>query len=267
MEPITVNSWEQLIEALYEDSFDPHLKRYRSPFVFRGQSGDYPLLSSLGRLNHNLASLPTIEMHLLNNFKNYAHSDFKSEGSDWDWLCLGQHHGLPTRLLDWTFSPFVAMHFATVDLRAYETDAVIWCVNLFETQSHLPVGLRDEIQGRAVCAFSLEMLKMFAGTFEGFRRDSTEDFVLFFEPPSLDPRIVNQVALFSYTSPLTLRLDLWLQDQLVQQPNICKKILIPAALKWEIRDKLDQANINERVLFPGLDGLSSWLKRWYSPKS
>jgi len=45
-----------------------------------------------------------------------------------------------------------------------------------------------------------------------------------------------------------------------------RKIVIPAELKWEIRDKLDQANITERVLFPGLDGLTKWLSRHYSPK-
>ncbi|SOD89979.1 hypothetical protein [Spirosoma fluviale] len=39
--------------------------------------------------------------------------------------------------------------------------------------------------------------------------------------------------------------------------------MIDHRLKWEIRDKLDQANINERVLFPGLDGLSRWLRRQY----
>jgi len=48
-------------------------------------------------------------------------------------------------------------------------------------------------------------------------------------------------------------------------PELHRRITLPATLKWEVRDKLDQANINERVLFPGLDGLSRWLARYYTP--
>ena len=47
-----------------------------------------------------------------------------------------------------------------------------------------------------------------------------------------------------------------MDDWLERHPDLARRIVIPAELKWEVRDKLDQANITERVLFPGLDGLA-----------
>jgi hypothetical protein len=100
------------------------------------------------------------------------------------------------------------------------------------------------------------------GSLRDFDRLSRTPFVVFLEPPSLDPRITNQLALFSLMSSTSATLDDWL----AKHAKLARRVILPASLKWEVRDKLDQANVNERVLFPGLDGLSRWLTRYYWPK-
>jgi hypothetical protein len=109
--------------------------------------------------------------------------------------------------------------------------------------------------------FTIEMLNEFPHL-RAFDALAHEPFVAFIEPPSLDARILNQFALFSLMPGPSLSIDAWLEDH----PDLCRKVVIPAELKWEVRDKLDQANINERTLFPGLDGLSRWLERYYLPR-
>jgi hypothetical protein len=165
-------------------------------------------------------------------------------------------------LLDFTYSPFVAMHFATVSLDSFDVDGIIWCVDFVKTNRLIPEKLKRLLQEEGSDAFTVEMLRGVAGTLADFDRQWSDEFVIFFEPPSLDDRIVNQFALFSMMSSPTARLDHWLRAH----PDLYRRIIIPAELKWEVRDKLDQANITERVLFPGLDGLCNWLRRYYTPK-
>jgi hypothetical protein len=180
----------------------------------------------------------------------------------WNWLSLAKHHGLPTRLLDWTYSPYVAMHFATHNIQHFDEDAAIWCVDYRRTNTMLPRALRKVLDEDDVNIFTIELLNRVATTVAQFDDLSKDDFVLFFEPPSIDERIVNQFALFSLPSGPAMQLE----DVLRRGDDTCRRILVPAALKWEIRDKLDQANITERVLFPGLDGLSQWLKRYFTSR-
>ena len=100
-------------------------------------------------------------------------------------------------------------------------------------------------------------------TLREFDAMTSEPFLLFLEPPALDARIVNQAALFSVMPSASSSLDEWL----TAHPELCRRVVVPAELKWEVRDKLDQANISERTLFPGLDGLSRALARYYLPRS
>lgn len=257
----TIKSWAGLLDRLYRGSWDSELGRHRSPFVYRGMgNASNDLRTSLIRIAGG-KKIAELEGHLVRNFRKYARADSAAGDSVWNWLALAAHHGLPTRLLDWTYSPFVALHFATADLTQYKHDAVIWCVNHGETNRRLPKKLRKELDHEGSHVFSVDLLNGVARTLQQLEKLAPEPFVVFLEPPSLDDRIVNQFALFSLLSSPAHPLDTWL----AAHPDVSRKIIIPASLKWEIRDKLDQAGITERMLFPGLDGLAAWLTRYYMP--
>ena len=260
MADVSVSSWNQLNDELYRESWKEGLGRFRSSFAFRGMTRrSFDLRSSLMVLG---GTFEKQEGHLLRNFRKYALRTNVQADSVWHWLALAQHHGLPTRLLDWTYSPYVALHFATHALETFDADGILWCVDFVKTNALLPKKLKALLVEEGSDLFTADMLSQAADTLQAFDRLSPGEFVLFWEPPSLDDRIVNQFALFSLMSSASARLDEWLD----RHPECFRRIIIPANIKWEVRDKLDQANVTERVLLPGLDGLSRWLKRYYSPR-
>jgi hypothetical protein len=254
-------SWTSILDQLYAGSWDSALQRFRSPFAFRGLArSDHTLTSSLLRLANGREDVGRLESALLRNFRKYARSEGAQTDSVWDLLALGQHRGLPTRLLDWTYSPLVALHFATEDPAEFDADGVVWCVNFVEANHKLPRRLQQILEREASQTVTVDMLASFRALRE-FDALSREPFLVFLEPPALDRRILNQFALFALMSSATARMDDWIK----RHPEMCRAVRIPARAKWEIRDKLDQANVNERILFPGLDGLSRWLTRYYMP--
>lgn len=260
MTDIVVESWLDLHDKLFQTVWHPEINRYRAQLAFRGLSdAAYELTTSLMRLGPGYEPM---EKHLLRNFRKYAHRDAVPNDSSWNWLTMAQHHGLPTRLMDWTFSPYVAMHFATANVDQFQADGVIWAVDYTKVHQTLPDLLRRELALEKADLFTVEMLDRVAPATDGLDAVCNAPCLLFLEPPSVDDRVVNQYALLSVMSGPAQRVDDWLESH----PGCHARYVIPADLKWEIRDKLDQANVTERVLFPGLDGLSTWLKRNYTPR-
>jgi len=256
-----IKNWSDFDTLVFKDSWNRDIQRHRTDFIFRGLSHEeYPLKPSLNRICNDKLYL---EKALLRNFKKYSSLEIKDKDNFWEVVSLAQHHGLPTRLLDWTFSPYVAAHFVTENFSHYNADGAIWCIDFVKCRDFLPKGLKRILDDNMANTFSIDMLKDVIKDFEFLEtlESHSEGFPLFFEPPSLDSRIINQYALFSVMSSSQHIISNWLESH----NELGFKIIIPADVKLEMRDKLDQININERSIYPGIDGLCKWLCRHYTP--
>lgn len=262
---LQADSWDDLQSFLF-DVYEKDKDRFRSKYAYRGVSDkNYGLETSIQRIGRKPSE---VESHLIRNFQKYSpiNTLVDDYNNIWNWISLGQHHGLPTRFLDWTFSPNVALHFMTADINTFSEDGVIWIVDFVEIKNHLPRDLQNKLNAQKTLSFTSVELKQYIGNsiheIETYEK-AHGDALLFFEPPSIDDRIVNQFAMFSFMLNPNSDKKVWLETH----KHLYKRIIIPAGLKWEIRDKLDQSNITERIIYPGLDGISKWLGRWYREKS
>jgi type I restriction enzyme M protein len=200
--------------------------------VYRGvKDKDFKLEPSIMRLGYSDEDeLINAEKRLFKAFKQQAlpHLEYTPK-NDWEWLALAQHHGLPTRLLDWSRNPLVALYFAVEEDSV--TDSAIYVL----TDRKDSIG-PDKIDS------PLDL--------------KAKDDVRRYTPDNLTPRIIAQNGLFTaHTNLMTA----FTSQQMI-------KFIIPSGLRNKLKKQLSVYGINRFSIYPGLDGLSNHLK-WIESKN
>ena len=190
--------------------------------TFRGVSdAKFDLVPSVGRWRGPTDQRKAYEQGLLEEFKRKAFGYVeRTPTSDWEWLFLGQHHGLPTRLLDWSTSPLVALFFALAESEAPEF--AIYQANVADT---VPVPM---LVSNGVTPFQVNL------TFQVY-------------PTFVAPRVERQGSVF------TVHQDPW---EPMTSKNTIHKYVFPSSARRDARRKLRHLGITSSMLMPGLDGLA-----------
>jgi hypothetical protein len=211
-------------------------------FIYRGQpskritvdgpESDTYLLPSLFRQQmRSSASLRALETQLLSDFRREAPAHFKNiPRTKIGWMALAQHHGLPTRLLDWTTNPLVALFFAVEDTSA-KFDSDVYKGKIYDAQIY-------------------------------DNSDSTEsedeDFFKFHMPTYTDRRLEVQASCFTMHPLIELydhaRFFCHFTEFVPRELNV-EKCTVPRHRFGEIKAELHEIGVSYKTMFPGLDGL------------
>lgn len=261
----TLKTKEDAMMLLMDQQYNEGIKRYRSNFLFRGiPDSNFKLETSLRRNCADKQEM--LEMPILNNFTKYALNEEPGlVGSVWNQMIVGQHYGLPTRLLDWTHSVLIALHFATSETDFSMTDkrdGIVWRIDAEELSKLLPQRYQKVLALESSETFTIRTLSSLVTTTAEYDLDMQDKGMVIIEPPSTDQRIINQYSYFSIM-PLGMT-DI--EGFLDKYTRNTVKYVVDRSIRWDVRDILDQLNVSERIVYPGLDGLSKWVARHYYVK-
>ncbi|MBW8011937.1 MAG: FRG domain-containing protein [Chloroflexi bacterium] len=192
--------------------------------IFRGVSDtSYELISTIGRKWPTLSKEDFFskEKEVLTLFKTEAHPYFKDKpANEGELLALAQHHGTPTRLIDWSRNILVALFFAVND--NFQKDGAVYLLRMIPQNDFITF---DEMN-------PLEVNKL-----------------RIFMPSVITPRISAQTGIFTAQN----------DPRVSPEDQEIEKIIIPSASKRSIYESLYQIGIHYKSLFPGLQGVSDWI--------
>jgi hypothetical protein len=208
------------------------------------------------------------EERIVRIFKRKAHlflDHIPDETDAFQWLALMQHHGAPTRLLDFTWSPFVAAFFA---LERASGDAAVWALSipLIWKAKHKFPGTK-----RLVTEEELSLRK--PGNYERFFLRNVVPFVVTGEPMVMNQRLVAQAGTFVVPGILDRAVEEVLSTYPDPEATAVKFVLHSQKMRDDAMFAFYNMNITNATLFPGLDGLAKSLAyelefHWaYDPKT
>ncbi len=210
-------------------------------------SVDWSLIPSVGRK----AETATAEMVFLKRFKQNAFRLLEHPPqTEWEWLFLMQHYRVPTRLLDWTESPLVALYFAVSDADHAAADAALWC--LLPTELNKKTGITFK-HPKEIPFFDEEQDNPLRGYLPSvIAREQSSSL----KPAAgiavrNSPRISAQLGVFTITHREQVSLEA------IDDGKHLWRFIIPAAAKKDILRELAYLKVSNFTVFPELDRVSS----------
>jgi len=254
--PINILDWFDLQRQL-EKYYGP---KHAASWAFRGVGeAEWELKSSLERMELQIPLIEA-ERYLLTTFQRRAHhyiSDPPDKEDYLEWLALLQHHGAPTRLLDWTKSPYVALFFALDQLRYDGGCCALWAIDLQWCKQQARQNILSSSQ---INMFDPDESLGKPETFRAvFFNDSPIQFVAPLQPFRMNERLTIQQGLFLCPGDLQRSFEENLLAFTYDFSDHVHKIVIPNKLREDMLMRLNRMNINRASLFPGIDGFAQSL--------
>lgn len=256
------------------------MNAYIPKFIFRGHSDDknFELLPGALRwktcgLQSKTRAYPNTEINMLNDFISDACRYItQSPTNDYRaWLEIAQHFGVPTRLLDFTTNPLVALYFACIENS--DKDASVWIVN----ESAYRRVFYDIIDPIDIIESNRMIEKIIDQTILNPYEESIEinqiQYPWIFKPFCGEERMASQSSVFmlwgkkrdaflEFVKPENYMV--WDIDVNNKEKALICKIVIKSSMKSKIIRELDLCGVNEKFIFPGLDGIGKYIKRKYT---